>query len=122
MTDCFFCDEHVDPDNPENFRQVTSWVSGPKLDGPVLRQQTGAVAHKECIDKRLLGQAPDQQALFAVPDSGIVKEISLGDLKHLDPPSDPPLYGGEMADRMFTVAKCTRCGGVNTCDEICSNP
>lgn len=61
---CWFCGNLVDRDNPDNYRQVESWVSGPKLDHPVLRTQTGNMAHKECVDKVKMGQAPDQEELF----------------------------------------------------------
>lgn len=63
--DCFFCEIHVDLDNDENYREVMSWVNGPKLDGPVLRQQSGRVAHKKCIDNIVAGQAADQPELFS---------------------------------------------------------
>jgi hypothetical protein len=39
-------------------------VNGPKLDGPKLREQTGKLAHKSCIDLLVAGQAPDQERLF----------------------------------------------------------
>lgn len=61
---CFFCKKDVDLDDEETFREVKSWVNGPKLDGPVLREQTGAVAHPNCIELILHGQSPDQPFLF----------------------------------------------------------
>lgn len=61
---CSFCFDPVDPDNPDTYREVVSWVHGPKLDGPVLRGQTGNMAHKECIDKIKAGQTPDQEPLL----------------------------------------------------------
>lgn len=64
MKRCWFCLEGVTLDDPETYRQVTSWVNGPKLDGPVLREQSGLVAHKKCVDNLIAGQAPDQPELF----------------------------------------------------------
>jgi hypothetical protein len=61
---CAFCFQPVDQDDTDNYHEVASWVNGPKLDGPKLRQQTGAVAHKSCVDKLVQGQAPDQEGLF----------------------------------------------------------
>lgn len=64
---CAFCFEQLSAqeiDDPEAvYRQVTSWVHGPKLQGPVLRMQTGKLAHKPCIEKLINGQAPDQQSI-----------------------------------------------------------
>jgi hypothetical protein len=66
MRPCDFCDQPVDTDDTDNYVQVTSWVSGPKLDGPKLRLQTGRVAHKDCVDRVVAGQAPgdEQPDLF----------------------------------------------------------
>lgn len=61
---CAFCDKRANPDDPDLYREVLSWVHGPKLDGPVLRERTGKVAHKDCVDKLRAGQAPDQEELF----------------------------------------------------------
>jgi hypothetical protein len=61
---CYFCNKEVDQDDEDNYREVSSWVNGPKLDGPKLRSQTGNVAHKDCVDKLVHGQAPDQEGLF----------------------------------------------------------
>lgn len=67
MQSCSLCEEDLTPaelDNPEAvYRQVTSWVHGPKLQGPVLREQTGLLAHKACIQKLIDGQAVDQDKL-----------------------------------------------------------
>ncbi len=64
MKTCAFCFNKVDQDDEENYREVVSWVNGPKLDGPKLRRQTGSMAHKVCVDKLVQGQAPDQEGLF----------------------------------------------------------
>lgn len=61
---CAFCNRAVDPDDPTNYRQVTSWVHGPKMDGPVLREQTGRVAHELCVQKVKDGIAPETEPLF----------------------------------------------------------
>lgn len=65
MKACSFCFKLTDQDDPETYHEVTSWVNGPKLDGPKLRQQTGSIACKSCIDKLVVGQAPDQEGLFS---------------------------------------------------------
>jgi hypothetical protein len=64
---CHFClkaftpEESDDPD--ATYRQVESWVTGAKSQSPVLREQTGRRAHKECIDKLIDGQAVDQDRI-----------------------------------------------------------
>lgn len=68
MATCAFCPVVVDEENSENYREVSSWVNGPKLDGPKLRDQTGRVAHKHCVENITLGQAPDQPELFDTED------------------------------------------------------
>lgn len=68
MNTCAFCPEPVSDDDQDAYREVVSWVHGPKLDGPKLREQTGRVAHKHCIDNLVAGQAPDQPELFEDPD------------------------------------------------------
>lgn len=64
---CPFCEQGINPtelDDPEVvYREVTSWVHGPKLQGPVLRTQTGRLAHEKCIKKLIEGQSPDQESL-----------------------------------------------------------
>lgn len=61
---CELCGKSVDPDDPDTYREVKSWVHGPKLDSPKLREQTGKLAHPHCIIKAVNGQAPDQEELF----------------------------------------------------------
>ena len=61
---CDLCGKGVDPDNDETYHEVKSWVNGPKLDGPKLRERTGRLAHKHCIDAMVAGQAPDQPTIF----------------------------------------------------------
>ncbi len=62
---CIFCGEQLtaeELDNPDSiYREVTSWVTGPKLQNPVLRTQTGYIAHAACIHKLQDGEAPDQE-------------------------------------------------------------
>ena len=64
---CSLCDREISAaelDDPEAvYREVTSWVHGPKLQGPVLREQTGRIAHADCIKKLIEGQAPDQDRI-----------------------------------------------------------
>lgn len=64
---CFFCDEPANLDDDQTYREVLSWVNGPKLDGPKLREQTGRVAHKDCVDKIVKGQHPSQEGIFDEP-------------------------------------------------------
>lgn len=64
MNICAFCFQPVADDDPNQYRQVSSWVHGPKLDGPKLREQTGAVAHGHCVENLVHGQAADQPELF----------------------------------------------------------
>lgn len=61
---CPFCHQRVNPDDPDNYHEILSWVHGPKLDGSSLRERTGRTAHKECVQKVKAGQAPDQEELF----------------------------------------------------------
>lgn len=63
-TYCAFCGDAINKDDPDTYREVASWVHGPKLDSPVLRRQTGWFAHKDCVKKVLDGQAPDQEPIF----------------------------------------------------------
>lgn len=81
---CAFCSEFVDPESPDTYREVTSWVHGPKLDGPKLRDQTGRMAHKSCIDRLVSGQSPDQPVFdFGVTDEpGGVYKITGTDSLH----------------------------------------
>lgn len=80
MTRCHFCAEPVSDDDETAYREVTSWVHGPKLDGPILREQTGRVAHKTCIDKVAHGQAADQPELFpeVLAEDGGLTDPDLG--------------------------------------------
>lgn len=60
---CGLCGGPINLDDPENFSEVTGWVSGPKQDGMKLRDKTGRHAHKYCVEKLEAGQAPDQPEL-----------------------------------------------------------
>lgn len=64
---CQLCFKPIDSDlldDPDAiYRKVTSWVHGPKLQSPVLREQTGDLAHRSCIEKLINGQSPDQESL-----------------------------------------------------------
>lgn len=57
----FTPEELDDPD--ATHVNVESWVSGPKLQSPVLRRQTGKRAHSSCIRKVVDGEAPDQEPI-----------------------------------------------------------
>lgn len=64
---CPFCmkgftvNEIKDPD--ATYREVSSWVTGPKSDSPVMRDSTGRRAHTDCIKRLQDGIAPDQEKL-----------------------------------------------------------
>lgn len=64
MQPCWFCQKDVNTDDVNTYRQVTSWVNGPKLDGPKLRIQRPRFAHPKCIENVVAGQAADQPELF----------------------------------------------------------
>jgi hypothetical protein len=93
---CKFCLNGLDPDAEDTYHEVKSWVNGPKLDGPKLRERTGRLAHKSCIDLLVAGQDPIQPRLFEPDEPGVYKEVHLGKLDHLPPPSIPPLYDGKL--------------------------
>lgn len=63
MKKCSLCNMPADENHPSTYHEVTSWVSGPKLDGPKLREHTGRIAHEYCIELAISGQAPDQPKL-----------------------------------------------------------
>jgi hypothetical protein len=71
---CRFCLNGLNPDDVDTYHEVKSWVSGPKLDGPKLREQTGNYAHKSCIDLLVAGQAPDQDRLFDTVEEAVSDE------------------------------------------------
>lgn len=64
MNACSFCEQPVDIENENTYREVSSWVNGPKLDGPKLREQTGRFAHPHCVENLVAGQSVDQPELF----------------------------------------------------------
>jgi len=64
MKNCSACHQPADEHDPDTYHEITSWVNGPKLDGPKLREHTGRVMHKDCAEKLARGQAPDQPELF----------------------------------------------------------
>jgi len=61
---CPFCEEAVDVDSEEVYREVALWVHGPKSDGGTLREHTGRYAHPRCIELLKAGQSPDNEMLF----------------------------------------------------------
>jgi len=70
---CCLCFEVLTPeevDDPDaTYREVSSWVTGPKSQSPVLREQTGKIAHAKCINKVIDGQSPDQEPLPGLEES-----------------------------------------------------
>lgn len=70
---CCFCFDPVNKDDPESWKQVMGWVSGPKAHGMTLREYTGRFAHAGCIAKLKAGQAPDQPSLL---DEEVIMEAS----------------------------------------------
>ncbi len=81
MKPCWFCLKLADETDPDTYKQVASWVNGPKLDGPVMREQTGLVAHKKCVDNLVHGQAPDQPELFDAELMPIENDIDVAHIK-----------------------------------------
>lgn len=57
------CGKLVDLDAADTHVEVTGWVHGPKKNGLRLAEDTGRVAHGECIELLLAGQSPDQPEL-----------------------------------------------------------
>lgn len=67
MSRCSLCKKDFtaeELDNPDlTYVEVRSWVTGKKLQGPVLRERTGERAHTSCIKKLIDGEAPDQEPI-----------------------------------------------------------
>ena len=65
--ECAFCTRAItaaELDDPDaTYREVRSWVTGPKSQSPVLREQTGYIAHVSCVMNQVAGQAADQETL-----------------------------------------------------------
>lgn len=61
---CDFCDDLVNKDDSETWKQVKGWVHGKKADSMTLREYTGRFAHAGCIAKVKVGQAPDQPSML----------------------------------------------------------
>lgn len=61
---CPFCEEGVNVDADDVYREVASWVHGPKQDGATMREPTGRYAHARCIELLKAGQSPDNEVLF----------------------------------------------------------
>lgn len=63
--ECPFGDGYITDEQFESaYREMTSWVHGPKSDGSTFRNYTGRMAHKECIEKAAAGIPGDQQMLL----------------------------------------------------------
>ena len=61
---CGLCQQWVSADETAFWKEVTGWVGGPKKDSMRLRQDTGRIAHNECVRRMSEGQAPDQPDMF----------------------------------------------------------
>ena len=64
---CTMCCRAFTPEEKDDpnglYHEVVSWVTGPKLQSPVLRRQTMRLAHVTCVEKVLNGQSPDQETI-----------------------------------------------------------
>lgn len=64
---CAMCHKQITPEESDDpnalYLEVASWVTGPKLQSPVLRSRTGRVAHVTCVHKIIDGEAADQLPL-----------------------------------------------------------
>jgi hypothetical protein len=83
--ECAFCPRPITADELDNpdliYREVSSWVTGAKLQSPVLREQTGRVAHAECVSRLVVGQATDQEVLPGLdPEGTMLSEEDEADL------------------------------------------
>ena len=61
---CPYCNNPVNPTDPNNWKGVTGWVHGAKAHGMTLRENTGWYAHDNCIKKIRAKQSPDQESLL----------------------------------------------------------
>ena len=61
---CGLCGDMIDRHDTGVWKKVTGWVGGPKKDSMRLREDTGEVAHDDCVAKLQAGQAIDQPDLF----------------------------------------------------------
>ena len=68
MKRCPLCKRAVDPHDPDTWKEITSWVGGPKKDSPKLRKDTGRYAHSHCVIGVQEGHAPEQAGLFDDPE------------------------------------------------------
>ena len=119
MTRCHFCAGAVSDDDETAYREVTSWVHGPKLDGPVLREQTGRVAHKACIDKVAHGQAADQPELFE--ELGLVSIDKIGDPADIQIP-DWVKFAADCSNCGTSMAECSTSLTARVCCDKCEHP
>jgi hypothetical protein len=73
-TSCGLCHQLLNPDDPDNWKEVRGWVGGPKQDSMRLRSDTGELAHDTCVLAAADGQVPGASDLFA-EDSGPVRTV-----------------------------------------------
>lgn len=62
---CGLCHQPLNPDDPDNWKEVKGWVGGPKQDSMRLRTDTGKLAHAACVLAVADGQLPGAGDLFA---------------------------------------------------------
>lgn len=61
---CGLCHQPLNPDDPDNWKEVKGWVGGPKQDSMRLRESTGRLAHSACVLAVADGQAPGAPDIF----------------------------------------------------------
>lgn len=60
---CALCDRDIDLNDHTNWKEVRGFVGGPKKDSMALREDTGNVAHDNCVKAAKAGQLPAQATL-----------------------------------------------------------
>ena len=61
---CFFCEQPVERNDTQTWHQMIVWVGGPKRHGSRLAEETGNLAHADCIQKAVAGISPDMEPMF----------------------------------------------------------
>lgn len=61
---CVYGGEPINPHDEGVYKKVSGWVTGPKADSMILREDVGEYACRTCINRLKLGQAADQPDLF----------------------------------------------------------
>lgn len=60
---CAICERPIETE--DFYKEVKGWVGGPKKDSMRLREDTGRVAHADCVSILASGQDPTQPDLFS---------------------------------------------------------